>query len=383
MKKSVITIIFILFHQMGYSQNKFVDSLILWLQNNPKEDTMRAMTTHRLSYRLSEINPSESWKYAKETEKISKKINFIKGVCLANINYAILESNIGNFKNSAECYLKAIHFAEQINYDRGISISYNNIGDNYLKLKDFKKALEYTNKALELNIKIGEKRGQIINLEQIGQLYFLQKEYEMAYNIWFNTLPQTNEINDPNIIAQIEIDLAKYFCEKNKINNAFYYLQKADSIAYHSKELYLQILSSKAFSLGFHKLNKIDSSIKYLRRGLMSAIHLGNKTEEHDMHLMLAKDFAKIRRFDSAYYYLLKHKVLSDSVLNEKNFAHFAFIQTQYETELKDKENKRTTNHSKSSRERFIHQKQTTYHCIGNLSFNATIYISHLSKFSK
>ncbi len=109
MKKSVITIIFILFHQMGYSQNKFVDSLILWLQNNPKEDTMRAMTTHRLSYRLSEINPSESWKYAKETEKISKKINFIKGVCLANINYAIA------------------HLPKKINANIGVNTNYTNV----------------------------------------------------------------------------------------------------------------------------------------------------------------------------------------------------------------------------------------------------------------
>ncbi len=351
MKKSVFIFFLLIVGQIAFSQNKYIDSLIYWLESNPQEDTMRVMTTHRLSYRLSEIAPAESWKYAKETERISQSINFTKGICLANINYAILESNIGNFKNSAEYYLKAIHHAEKINYLRGISISYNNIGDNYLKLKDYSKALEYTNKAFELNKQINELRGQIINLEQMGQLYFLQKEYDKAHNIWIYALIQSKDIQDPNIVAQLEIDLAKYFFEKNNTPKAFHYLKIADSIAYASQQLYLQILSSKTYSLGFQKMKNYESSIKYLQRGLNSAVALGNKTEEFDLYLNLAKDFANIKYFDSAYYYLFKHKILSDSVLNEKNFAHFAFIQTQYETELKDKENKELKSIQKAQEE--------------------------------
>jgi Tetratricopeptide repeat. len=70
-----------------------------------------------------------------------------------------LESNEGNFKNSANYHLKAIQYAENINHERGLSISYNNIGNNYLKLKNYPKAIEYTLKALALNQKINETRG--------------------------------------------------------------------------------------------------------------------------------------------------------------------------------------------------------------------------------
>lgn len=339
MKKCIFLLLVISFSHSVFSQNKLVDSLKKWLQENPQQDTMRAMTTHRLSYRLSEINPSDSWKYAKETEELSKQLNFTKGICLSNINYAILESNIGNFKNSAEYYLKAIKIAETIKYQRGISIAYNNIGDNYLKMKDFDKVLEYTQKALELNKSINEVRGQVINLEQIGQVYFLKGDYEKAFYIWDESIRLSENIEDPNIKMQLKIDIAKYYLKKEKMKQAFIYLQIADSLSTNSTELYLQILTNKAYSEGFLKLNLFDSSIIYLKKGLHSSQLMSNKTEECDLYNLISIDFAKKNQYDSAFYYLHKHKMLSDSVLSDKNFAHLTFIQTQYETELKEREN--------------------------------------------
>ena len=172
---------------------------------------MRVMTTHRLAYRLSEIDPSRAWKYAAETEKLARKLQFIKGECLSNINYAILETNEGNFQNSADYYIKAITIAEKIDYTRGLSISYNNIGDNYLKLHKFDKVLEYSEKALELNRRIDEKRGQAINLEQIGQVYFLQNDLDNALKYWNQGFELAKVSSDPNIYAQIIINQGKYF----------------------------------------------------------------------------------------------------------------------------------------------------------------------------
>ncbi len=320
-------------------QNHYVDSIQNWLKTYTEQDTTRVMATHRLSYRLSEINPSKAWEYAKESEVLATKIGFTKGICLANINYAILETNEGNFKSSADYYLKAIEFAEKINYDRGISICYNNIGDNYLKLKDYNKVLEYSQKALALNKSINEVRGQAINLEQIGQVYFLQKDYEKAFAHWSNSVELASTVEDPNINTQLKIDLAKYYFEKNESNIAFSYLRTADSIAVAANELLLQILAYKVFSTGFEKKKMTDSAIHFLHMALETAKKLKNATEECDINQLIATQFQKAGKFDSAFHYLRRHKNLSDSVLSDKNFAHLTFIQTQYETKLKEREN--------------------------------------------
>ena len=322
-----------------YGQNQYVDSLQNWLLTYPGQDTSRVMATHKLSYRLSEIDPSKAWQYAKESEVLATRIGFIKGICLSNINYAILETNEGNFQSSADYYLKAIKFAEKINYQRGISISYNNIGDNYLKLKDYKKVLEYSEKALELNKSIKEVRGQAINLEQIGQVHFLQKDYEKAFYYWNESVQLAMDVPDPNVNTQLKIDLAKYYFEKNETDKAFAYLRIADSIAVAANELLLQILAYKAFSIGFEKRKMSDSSIHFLHKALETARTLNNATEVCDIHNLIANQYQMAGKFDSAFHYLRRHKNLSDSLLSDKNFAHLAFIQTQYETKLKEREN--------------------------------------------
>lgn len=338
--KNIVILIFIAgSSHICFGQNKYLDSLQNWLQTHTEQDTDRVMNTHRLSYRLSEIDPARAWRYAKESEVLATKIGFTKGICLSNINYAILETNEGNFKNSAEYYLKAIQYAEKINYERGISISYNNIGDNYFKLKEYNKVIEYSEKALALNKKIGESRGQAINLEQIGQVYFAKQEYEKAFKYWNESLALAKESGDPNINTQLKIDIAKYYLETNQTDRAFFYLKIADSIAATSNEIFLQILTYKAYATGFRKKAKHDSTIKYLHKALRASQTLDNKTEECEIYSLIAAHYENIARYDSAFHYLRKNKILSDTVLSDKNFAHLAFIQTQYETELKEKEN--------------------------------------------
>ncbi len=178
--KRLICLLVMLSSVIGNAQNRYVDSLVNWLKEHPAKDTQRVMNTHRISYRLSEIDASKSWSYAKETEQLAKEIGFKKGECVANINYAILEGIEGNFQNSADYYLKAIEIAEKIKFTRGLSISYNNIGENYTDLNDHEKALTYFEKALVLNNSIREMRGQAINLENIGNLFS-----QFPYFYWF------------------------------------------------------------------------------------------------------------------------------------------------------------------------------------------------------
>jgi tetratricopeptide (TPR) repeat protein len=333
------SIFFLHFFFNGFAQNHFVDSLLQWLKENPNVDTHRVMNTHRLSYRLSEIDASRAWSYAKQTEQAAMQLNFEKGKCLANINYAILESVEGNFERSADYYLKAIHIAEKIKYTRGLSIAYNNIGENYLRLKEYQKAIEYSQKALHLNRGINENRGQAINLEQIGSVYFALKKYEQAYLFWQQGFPFAQKAENMNVLSQLHADMGKYFTEKKQWNQANVCLQKADSIASKSGEVLYQIFANKGFGGLFSNRGLYDSSIVYLKKALVFSQALGNKNEACDVYNLLSIQYEKKKNFDSGFYYLRKHKALNDEVLTEKNLAHVNFIQTQYETKAKENEN--------------------------------------------
>lgn len=338
------------------AQNAYVDSLLNWLQHNPQRDTQRVITTHKLSYRLSEINAARSWTYARETEILATQLNFTKGECLANINYAILEAVEGNYKNSADYYLKAIQLASAIQFTRGLSISYNNIGENYIRMKEYDKAIEYLQKALVFNDSIKELRGQAINVENLGSIYFARKDFQKAMSYWNKGFELAKNSKDPNVISLLHIDLAKYYTEMRNLPKAFSELYIADSISSLHHEVYYQILAYKAYANAYEKTNEHDSVIRFLHKALNATRSLGNKNEECDIYNLIATNFEKRKIYDSGMYYLRKHKELSDTVLSDKNFAHLAFIQTRYETQLKDEENRRLK-HLQVSQKKEIKEK--------------------------
>jgi hypothetical protein len=342
--------------QPTQTKNVYLDSLILSLEKNAILDTTRVITMHKISYRLSEIHSGRSWKYAKETETLAKQLQFPKGECLANINYAILEAMQGNFERSTDYYMKAIKIAELIHFKRGISIAYNNMGENSSKMKDAKNAIAYTEKAFDINKEIKELRGMAINKELIGSVYFEQKQFGSAMQQWSEGFEYALQSKDPNVLSQLHVDMAKYYIETNQLKNAFQRLHIADSISSSRYEILYQLFTYKAFSKAYDKLLKPDSSYSYLQRALQGSRILGNKNEECDIYQLLAAHFEKQKQYDSGIHYLRKYKALSDTVLSEKNFAHVAFIQTQYETELKDRENLQLKN-IQSSQKKEIKEK--------------------------
>jgi tetratricopeptide (TPR) repeat protein len=354
-------------------QNRYVDSLTSWLNDHPQKDTLRVMTTHRLSYRLSEINTERAWQYAKESELLAKELGFEKGIALANINYAILETGEGNLKNSADYYMKAIAISERINFTRGMSISYNNIGENYLKLKQYDRSIEYTIKARDLNRSIKEQRGESINYEQLGNIYYEQKKFSQAYAYWNEGFKLAQTAQDLGLLSLYYINFGKYYISVENFNQGFINLKTADSIAQSRSELLTQILCCKAFAMGYDKLKNHSTAIQYLNKGIELSKNLGNKTEECDLFNLISLQYEKTGKSDSGIYYLRMHKQLSDTILSDKNFAHLAFIQTQYETKLIDKENAEL---------RSIQKTQTKKLSVQNLLLIASAFIIILALIS-
>jgi tetratricopeptide (TPR) repeat protein len=227
---NLLVICLLLFNNVIHGQQVVIDSLENGIKSLETTDTNYIISTHKLSYRYSEINISKSWFYAKETEKNAKEIGYKKGECLANINYAILFTNEGDLKSAVEHYKKAIEIAAQINYARGESISLNNIAEIYLRLKEYDIAIKYTNQAYELNKRIKEKRGQALNLEQLGNLYFKLNKPDIAYQQWSKGLAMMDSIDDNNLLALLLIDISKYNVYQNDITKGIVNLQKAQKI---------------------------------------------------------------------------------------------------------------------------------------------------------
>jgi DNA-binding CsgD family transcriptional regulator len=82
-----------------------------------------------------------------------------------------------------------------------------------------------------------------------------------------------------------------------------------------------------------------DDALPILRKSLEQAIHLGLKHLELSNYDNLRLYHADKGNFREAYNYLLKFQALNDSIFNADNATRIAELQTQYDTEIKDREN--------------------------------------------
>ena len=323
------------------AQNAFVDSLLQWLDTHPKVDTTRVYTLHRVSYRLSEIDPGKAWRFARETEQAANQLDYDRGRVLANINYAILEGQDGKFDRSTDYYLKALKIAERTGFVRGITICYNNIGDDYRELKDYPNALLYAHRALEVNRASRETRGQAINLELIGSIYYILKDYRASLKYYKEALPLALSSKDRYVISQVLVGLGKNFAALHDYPNAIRNIHEAILHAEEEHENINIINAYRALADVYSDQQQIDSAQYYLTQAMQLAIEMNSKVERSNVALDLSALFEKRGQLDSSLWYYKEYKAVSDSFLNEKNLAHISFIQTQFETEIKEEENKK------------------------------------------
>jgi hypothetical protein len=226
-KRAIVILLILCFSGTTFAQNKFVDSLINWVNNNPKVDSQYIQTLHRISYRLSEVDVKQSYAYYEKVFILSDSLNFTFGKSLAQINLGLLLASSANFNASNNAYFKAIDYAEACNASRLKAVSLNNVADNFFSLNNFNKSSKYTNEAIPINMKLKAWRGVAINYELLSRCDFNQKEYAAAKNDLDKGMPFALIANESYIFSQFYLGYAKLHAVGNNPDSAKYYFDKA------------------------------------------------------------------------------------------------------------------------------------------------------------
>ncbi|MBO6881725.1 MAG: hypothetical protein JJ870_14305, partial [Winogradskyella sp.] len=94
MKRTIYVLIFALITQLGFSQHKeLIDSLKLELKKRTIDDSIKVSILTRLHEKLMFSKPEEAKQYALEELRISKKINYKRGLGVGNLHLGNYHSN--------------------------------------------------------------------------------------------------------------------------------------------------------------------------------------------------------------------------------------------------------------------------------------------------
>lgn len=340
MKKSLLIVLTFVSHWC-FAQNPAIDSLKNWINTHPNQDSLRVVNLHKISYRLSEINPSEAWTYAFATYRLAQKLQNSTSIGLSYINYALLESANSDFAQSHEHYLMAVKLFEKSGWERGIAISYNNIADNYLKQGQYTKCIEYTQLAMIINQKIGQKRGEVINIEQLSAVYFAKKEYAKSLEYAQKGLSLCMDKSTDFPKAQLLLDYAKVQVAIKDYKKAFYSFEEVITLGNAENAKFILLNCHQEMAKMYRIQQDLPKVFEHLRKAETFAIDLKSDLEMATIQKEFYHSFLASKDYQNALSAYQKYSELSKSIAAKKNIQRTELIELKFKNQSQLKENQR------------------------------------------
>jgi signal transduction histidine kinase len=340
--KYLLGLVYLLAITQLRAQNNYVDSLKNWVATHPhaQYDSLRMVNYHRISYRLSEVNPIEAWKYAYEVDKLAQKTKIKIGHAMSRINFGILERLDGNYDNSQEHYLSAIKIAEKNNWKRGLSICLNNIGEGYKELGQYNECIDFTKRAVALNTATDQKRGLANNYEILGDAYFLSGRYALAIEYLNKGFAMAQQADDNyQIIGKLLNDLGKVYNAQKKYKLAEKYFNQAANLnTIHNEKLQL-ITTYVEHGKSYRNQAEFDRAIRYLKRGLKVSEDISFLKAKSEIFRELSFTYELMNNHRAALENFQKHKNIDDQVAIRKITTRNEVMRLRINSYYIDKEN--------------------------------------------
>ncbi|HET6226943.1 MAG TPA: tetratricopeptide repeat protein [Bacteroidia bacterium] len=270
--------------------------------------------------------------------KIKEEIGDKKGAASGYNNIGNIYNTQGDNTKALMYHLKSLKIKEEINDKIGIAMSHNNIGNIFMSQNDLDKAFESYSKALQQNIELGALPGIGNGYVNIGNVYAAKKNYKAARDAYFKSLRACQEANDQRGVAESYNNIGNVYTLEKNINQALVYQSK-------SLDMYKKMGDRKGIAEASGGLGILYASKKDLKNAryhysqmLQLAKELNFKTGIRDACFNFANLYTEQKQYDSALTYTKLYHAQADSILNKDNFKQVSELNTQYETDKKEKE---------------------------------------------
>ncbi|WP_289664495.1 ATP-binding protein [Flavobacterium panacagri] len=282
-----------------------------------------------------------------DTAKGKSLVKYIKQVVdttKSNYTKAILHGSLAEYyQNNAEYetfigyQLKAISYKKMLKKDKtneeNIGISYLQIGSAYTRMKQYDKAIEYLNEAKPY-VKYSPYAAAFLcnyYLQSFVPLHkndSIQKYYDLIY-----TYPTAKDSLFLNL-SFANRSMSEYFVNDGKINQAYYYAQKA--ILYGKKSNDEDIIMEANTILGkvLYEKGEYKKAIETLKKASKNALKY-DKESFININKKLSQSYAALGQWKEAYDYNEIYSKNNDEMMAQSAKQSIANAEARYQNKTK------------------------------------------------
>jgi tetratricopeptide (TPR) repeat protein len=283
-------------------------------------------------------NPGISRLICNHALEVASEIKFTRGYARALTIMGNTYWYEGIYEFAQNYYLLAARQYQSIHDSIGLGQTYNNIGEVYKKLNENNKALEYLLKSKEL--KKSDSSTRAITLYNIGELLIRLDKLDEAKKYITESFDFARSENNIRVMAFDYWTLAAMKIKEKDYEAAIAYFIDAEKIWKQMGETRSLIQTYQDMAEVFLQQRKYDKAEQYLKM----AMNLAKQIKVPDLQVNNYLRYSKLDSIRGNYrqslHYMLKYNALKDSVYNLLKAEQIARLQTIYESEGREQENK-------------------------------------------
>jgi two-component system, NtrC family, sensor kinase len=265
MKRFTLSILLLIATTSGFAQNKLTDSL-KYLLNLAQEDTTRVLTIAELGLQFRNSNPDSSIYYGQRALALARQIKFRKGEALALSNIGLAMREKGDLSGALELEIQAVQIAEENNYVHELAFGLRRIGLVYMDLRNYSVALTYLYRALHNHESVRYRRGIAIEHMNLGMTYEYMDQLDSA--LFHVQKAEAGKDHIEDLYPEVNRVFGNIYAKKGNKELALNYYNKGIQAGLKLNDFRtISFIHADAAGM-FRRLNEIDSSIAYAKRGV-------------------------------------------------------------------------------------------------------------------
>jgi tetratricopeptide (TPR) repeat protein len=319
------------------AQHMLPDSLRKKYADIP-QDSNYVNTLNKVASDFLRTNPEVSRSICSHVLEVASRVKYERGYARALTVMGSTYWYEGIYEFAQNYYLLAARQYQSIRDNRGLGETYNNIGEVYKRLNEYEKALEYLTRSSEL-IR-NDSASQALILYNIGELYIHVNKIDKAKQYINRSYDLAKALNNRRIIAFNYWSLAAIKLKEENYAGALAYFFDAEKIWKETGEIRSLIQTYQDIAEVYREQKEYKLTEKYLDKAIELAGIIKVPDLQVNNYLRYARLDSMRGNYEQALYHLSRHNVLKDSVYNIRKAEQIARLQTIYETESREHENK-------------------------------------------
>lgn len=316
--------------------------------------------------------------YYRKAFQLFQKLRNTKKIVSSTNNISQIYKHLGKYELSLKYGLVCLKGSELLKDSSLIIYAYSNIAALYNTLENNKKSLEYALVCYKTALQFKDQRHLFVAYSSLALAYYGLKDFKNALKYSLNMLPYIENSNEISNAGNVYNNISQYYTELKEYEQSNNYSLKSIDCFQKIGDTHGIGIAYKTLAVNNFRLKNYAESEKYALVCL--PILKADKTPRPltEIYEILAKINELKKDYKEAYRYQALDAKLSDSLYRTESIEKLAQMQTVYETEKKEAQNKLLAqdNEIKSLE---INRKTTLLGIVGGLTIIILIffYLNH------